>query len=51
MNREHQLSALTGGLLGLATAAGSIGCLLSAFGLTLTHAGTLWGAVFLLTLI
>lgn len=51
MNREHQLSALTGGLLGLATAAGSIGCLLSAFGLTLTHAGILWGAVFLLTLI
>lgn len=51
MNREHQLSALTGAFLGLTIAAGSIGCLLSAFGLRLSNPGALWGSVFLIALL
>lgn len=45
MNREKLLSALTGTGLGLALSAGSIGCLQSAFGLTVQRPELLWGTV------
>lgn len=51
MNRKQQLSALTGVAVGLVIAIGSIGCLLSAFHLTLTHPAALWGSVILLSLL
>ena len=47
MKPEKQLSALTGIALGLTLAAGSMGCLLSAFGLTLQNPAALWGTVVL----
>lgn len=49
MKTEKLLSALTGSILGLLLAAGSIGCLLSAFDLTLTDPAALWTPVFLLS--
>ena len=51
MNPEKLLSGLTGSILGLGIAAGSIGCLLSAFDLTLQYPAALWGTVFLLSLL
>lgn len=47
MNHETGLSASAGTALGMMLAAGSIGCLQSAFDLTLQNPAGLWGAVFL----
>lgn len=47
MMREKSLSALTGTVLGMLLAIGSIGCLLSAFGLAMQNPAAVWGAVFL----
>lgn len=49
MLREKLLSSLTGTLLGLTLAAGSIGCLQSAFDLTLGNPAALWSTVFCFT--
>ena len=51
MNRKQQLAALTGTAVGLVIAMGSIGCLLSAFHLTLAHPAVLWGSAALLSLL
>ena len=51
MKLENQLSVLTASALGLTLAAGSIGCLLSAFDLPLQNPSVLWGAVFFLSLL
>ena len=47
MMREKSLSALTGTALGMLLAIGSIGCLLSAFGLSMQNPAAVWGTVFL----
>lgn len=49
MKSEKLLSALTGSILGLLLAAGSIGCLQSAFDLTLSNPAALWISLFLLS--
>ena len=51
MRHENQLSALTGTALGLLLAAGSIGCLQSAFSLTVGRPAALWGSVFLFSIL